>query len=75
MASHSGLKVHIHSEQFDGHPYPWCGRGKTAVIEYEFEATDPKDRCQICDREWFPFGQPDWHLKQAQEREAKRLSK
>lgn len=60
------MRVHLHSEQFDGHPHPWCGRGSKAVTEKEFEATAPELRCALCDREWFPNGQPDWHLKQAQ---------
>lgn len=60
-------RVHLHVEQFDKAVHPWCGRGTTAVFTSEFEATDPKLRCRICDREWFPKGQPDWHLKRAQE--------
>jgi|GEM_PF-4702235 len=59
-------RVHIHTEQFDGHPHPWCGRGTTAVTAPVFEATDPRLRCRLCEREWFPNGQPDWNLKQAQ---------
>lgn len=59
------MKTHIHSEQFDGTPHPWCGRGQTAVSERQFEATDPAERCALCDRDWFPHGQPDWHLQQA----------
>lgn len=62
-------KVHIHSEQFDGAWHPWCGRGNTAVAEDEFEATAPELRCVACDREWFPNGQPDWHLQAAMERQ------
>ena len=61
------MKIHRHEEQFDGHFHPWCGRGSTAVMPETFEATDPKLRCRLCDRDWFPYGQPDWHLKQAQE--------
>ena len=61
------MKVHLHSEQFDGHMHSWCGRGgHHAVDEKTFEATNPSLRCKLCDREWFPNGQPDWHLKQAQ---------
>lgn len=59
------MKVHVHSEQFDGHPHSWCGRGATAVPWSEFEATDPKLRCALCDAYWFPTGQPDWHFEQA----------
>lgn len=65
------MKTHLHSEQFDGHLHAWCGRGgETAKVvpEDAFEATEPAQRCQLCDREWFPNGQPDWHLKQAQAR-------
>ena len=60
------MKVHLHEEQFDGHPHPWCGRGRSAVPIDVFEAADPKLRCALCNRNWFPNGQPDWHLKQAQ---------
>lgn len=56
-------KIHLHDEQFDGRPHAWCGRADTAVTEGEFEATDPALRCRVCDREWFPHGQPDWHLQ------------
>ncbi len=63
-------KVHNHTEQFDGHMHPVCGRGKTAVGNDAFEATDPKLRCTHCARDWFPIGQPDWHLRQAQRRSA-----
>lgn len=59
------VKVHLHEEQFDGHPHPWCGRGDAAVTSEAFEATAPELRCQICDREWFPRGQPDWHYQHA----------
>lgn len=59
------LRVHIHSEQFDGALHPWCGRGSTAVPSKQFEATNPKLRCKICERDWFPDGQPDWHRNAA----------
>lgn len=59
------MKVHNHSEQFDSHMHPVCGRGQSAVTSKVFEATDPKDRCKFCERDWFPNGQPTWHLKQA----------
>ena len=68
MGLENGMKVHIDSEQFDGQPHPMCGRGSTAVDSDQFEATDPHMRCTHCDREWFPRGQPDWHLKGAKER-------
>lgn len=58
-------RVHLHDDQFDGVMHPWCGRGKTAVLTDQFEATDPKLRCVFCDREWFPRGQPDWHRQAA----------
>lgn len=58
-------KIHLHDDQFDGHPHPWCARGDDAVTENVFEATDPVDRCKLCDRNWFPNGQPDWHLHAA----------
>lgn len=58
-------KVHLHTEQFDGHPHAWCGRGSDAVLSGKFEATEPKLRCKICEREWFPYGQPKWHYRAA----------
>lgn len=61
-------KVHVHSEQFDGHMHPWCGRGSTAVTEETFEATPESERCKICDRDQFPNGQPDWHFAAARAR-------
>lgn len=60
------IRIHIHKEEFDGHPHPACGRGGTAVMPVIFEATDPALRCKLCERDWFPGGQPDWHLKAAQ---------
>jgi hypothetical protein len=68
------MKVHIHEEQFDGAMHPWCGRGKTAVTANEFEATDPLRRCALCDREWFPDGQPDWHHEAAKRKQRARES-
>ena len=62
------MKVHVHDEQFDGVPHPWCGRGATAVTSLDFEATSPALRCRACAREWFPHGQPDWHHRGAVER-------
>ena len=59
------MKIHLHSEQFDDHMHPWCGRGKTAVPERVFEATPRAIRCNICDKEWFPTGQPDWHYRES----------
>jgi hypothetical protein len=61
-------KVHNHSEQFDGAMHPWCGRGKTAVLEHVFEATPAAERCSFCSRDWFPGGQPDWHYRAAVDR-------
>ncbi len=62
------MKIHLHDEQFDGHPHAWCGRGSTAVPSDVFEATEPALRCALCDREWFPYGQPDRHRKHAANR-------
>ena len=67
-------KVHIHSEQFDNHLHASCSRAglrpKVAMPEV-FEATDPYRRCKFCDREWFPQGQPRWHLEQAKKAQKK----
>lgn len=62
------MKIHLHDEQFDGVYHPWCGRGDKAVSSDVFEATEPKNRCVYCDREWFPYGQPYEHLQYAQRR-------
>jgi hypothetical protein len=62
------MKVHLHEEQFDGALHPWCGRGETAVNSVAFEAALPNLRCRLCDHEWFPHGQPEWHYKAAKER-------
>ena len=59
------MKVHINDDQFDGKMYPKCGRGVIAVPYKMFEATDPKLRCKICERDWFPHGQPEWHRNAA----------
>lgn len=56
-------KIHLHDDQFDGHAYPWCGHNGEAVTSKKFEATKPELRCKICEREWFPHGQPDWHYQ------------
>lgn len=61
-------KIHLHSEQFDGHQHPTCGRGTTAVTELAFEAAPRADRCQHCERDWFPNGQPDRHHAEAVKR-------
>lgn len=59
-------KIHLHDEQFDGAAHAWCGRGSSAVAPARFEATAPAIRCKVCEKEWFPRGQPDWHLRAAQ---------
>ena len=59
------MKIHLHDEQFDGHPHPWCGRGSKDVTSDTFEATAPSLRCHYCAREWFPRGQPEWHYRAA----------
>lgn len=60
-AQRAASRVHLHDEQFDGMAHSRCGRGANAVPAREFEATDPKFRCRLCEREWFPNGQPTWH--------------
>lgn len=64
------MKVHINDDQLDGKLTPRChvGRPGSTVYEAVFEATEPRLRCKHCERWWFPNGQPDWHLKQAQAR-------
>ncbi len=59
------MKIHTHDDQFDGKMYPHCGRGKLAVADKVFEATDPKLRCKICERDYFIHGQPEWHRQHA----------
>lgn len=67
--SKSTAKVHLHDEQFDGHPHSWCGHGDAAAVgSDEFEATAENLRCKLCDKNWFPLGQPEWHYKAAVER-------
>lgn len=66
---------HLHEEQFDHNVlYPVCGRGapEMRTAKYRrilpaalFEAADPSMRCKICERIWFPNGQPEWHRRSA----------
>lgn len=60
-------KLHMHDEQFDGAQRAMCGRADSSVSEAIFEAADPKDRCQHCERIWFPHGQPEWHRMASQQ--------
>lgn len=60
-----GAKVHAHSEQFDGHAHPACGKGVVAVSHEVFSAVEREDRCTHCNRDEFPNGQPGWHAEQA----------
>lgn len=57
-------KIHCNDDQLDGWMTPRCGRG-IAVPAAVFEATPPRMRCQVCERDWFPRGQPDWHYEDA----------
>lgn len=63
------MKIHHHIDQLDGNRYAHCGRvpanSPSIVLTDEFEATEPQIRCKVCERDWFPFGQPDWHLRHA----------
>lgn len=63
-------KLHHHESQLDEHRYARCGRvpadHPSILLDAAFEAADPSQRCRICDRDWFPYGQPAWHLEQAQ---------
>ena len=59
------MKTHLHVTQLDEHFYPYCGRGNRATLQGEFEATPQTQRCKICDRNWFPDGQPKWHFDNA----------
>jgi hypothetical protein len=63
------MKIHNQNDQFDGKPHPVCGRGDSAVSTIQFEATEPTLRCKLCERDWFPSGQPEWHRKQAIQRQ------
>lgn len=64
-------KLHHHESQLDAHRYAHCGRVEadhtSILLDADFEATEPRLRCVICARDWFPNGQPDWHLLLAQE--------
>lgn len=66
------MKLHINDDQLDGKMTPRCGRGRPfwTLPEEKFAAADPAGRCKLCERWWFPNGQPDWHLAQAQKRRA-----
>lgn len=62
------MKIHNHSEQFDGVFHSVCGRGtanSTVVTTPVFEAISSVLRCKVCERDWFPNGQPEWHRQQA----------
>lgn len=62
------MKVHNHDEQFDTALHDWCGKGGNhhiTVTQRAFEATPSQYRCKICERDWFPNGQPDWHFQEA----------
>ena len=64
-------KIHINNDQLDGHKYAQCGRTTIQHLIYQpdrFEATDPRYRCRVCEKYWFPFGQPEWHRAAALER-------
>ena len=64
-------KIHHHESQLDEHRYARCGRvpadHPSILLDADFEAADPSTRCAICARDWFPDGQPTWHLLLAQE--------
>jgi hypothetical protein len=60
------MKMHNHSEQFDGVPHSVCGRGTNAVSSKVFESIESELRCKLCERDWFPNGQPEWHLRASQ---------
>lgn len=42
------MKVRRHEEEFDGGMHAWCGRGDTAVLPEQFEATTYKSPCDKC---------------------------
>lgn len=52
------MKVHIHSEQFDGHGHAACGRldmelpSDRIASEDDFEKVPYEKRCRLCAREW-----------------------
>ena len=64
------MKVHLHSEQFDGALHSQCGVGEKIVMSDAFEAST--NRCRRCELYWFPYGQPDFHFQHAVKREQDR---
>jgi len=61
-------KIHINDDQLDGRKYARCGRTDDQNLIYlsdQFEATESRYRCNICEQYWFPYGQPDWHQQAA----------
>lgn len=57
-------KIHLHSEQFDGHLHAECGAGdwsrpsERCLDADEFEVLPSARRCRRCSRYWFPNGDP-----------------
>jgi len=58
------MKIHLHSEQFDGWLHAECGAGdwkpasRRCVASDEFERLRRTERCPKCSRYWFPNGEP-----------------
>lgn len=62
------MKIHLHSEQFDGYLHAECGR-LDSDVRYaphpnivgtdDFEAAPARKRCRICARANWPHGGED----------------
>lgn len=68
------MKVHNHSEQFDGAMHSVCGQGSVIISSDDFEGYPRDMRCKHCERDWFPNGQAQWHWEQANKAYMARLA-
>ena len=60
------MKIHLHSEQFDGYLHAACGcldlhpdDGENIILDEDrFDAAASCMRCRKCEREMYPHGVP-----------------